>query len=437
MVSTVVGQNVASRPFRLDELRTPPGFEVSVYARVSGSPRLMTIGPNGVLYVASRGNSIVAIPEAGRVVTVRGGLSGPHSVTFRGNDLYVGVNDGVVRFSNAVTEDLVIRNAPERVVTFTVPPGTPNQHSTRTAYFGPDGKLYLTAGSTCNFCVEQDPRRAAMTRYEADGSGETLFARGLRNTVGFAFHPVTGEIWGVDNGGDGLGDDDPPEEINIIRENQDHGWPDCRGNRRGVNWGLQARPGRCGETEPPEFEIPAHSAPLAISFYSGDMLPASWRNDALVGLHGSWNRSGPSGFKVVRVRAADGRATASQDLLWGFFDSSTRTRSGRPVHPISGSDGAVYVSDDATGNIYRIAYTGPRINPGGIVRVAPRIYELYGSRLVNDPAEFAVYANGVQVELLYAGAGQANFVLPENLAGDVTIAVKNEKAVDEILIRVE
>lgn len=426
-------QNVSSRPFRLEELRTPPGFEVSVYARVGGSPRLMTFGPNGVLYVAARGGSIAAIPEANRVVTARGGLNGPHSVAFQGNDLYVAVNDGVILFPDAVTEDLIIRSAPRRLFAF--PAG--GQHSSRTAYFGPDGGLYFTAGSTCNFCVEADPRRAAMMRYEPDGSGETVFARGLRNTVGFAWHPATGELWAVDNGGDGLGDDDPPEEINVIRQGGDYGWPDCRANQRGVNWGLAARPGRCAETLAPEFEMPAHSAPLAIAFYAGDMFPASWRNDALVGLHGSWNRTQPAGFKVARVRASSGRATAIEDLLWGFLDLGTRTRSGRPVHAISGPDGAVYVSDDATGNIYRVAYTGPRIAPGGIVRVAPRIYELYGSNLVNDPVEFGLYANGILAETLYVGRGQVNFILPEGLIGEVTIAVKNEKAVDETTISVD
>jgi len=426
-------QNVNSRTFRLEELKTPPGFEVSVYARVNGSPRLMTVGPNGVLYVAARGGSVAAIPTANRVVIARSGLSGPHSVTFRGNDLYVAQNDGLIVFRNAVTEDLVIRGNPERLVTF--PSG--GQHSTRTAYFGPDGKIYFTAGSTCNFCVEADQRRAAMMRYEADGSGETIFARGLRNSVGFAWHPATGELWALDHGGDGLGDDDPPEEINVIRESGDYGWPDCRAAQRGVNWGLPARPGRCAETLAPEIEMQGHSAPLGLSFYTGEQFPISWSGDALVGFHGSWNRTQPSGFKVVRVRASSGRATGIEDLLWGFLDTTTRTRSGRPVHAVTGADGAVYVSDDATGNIYRVAYVGPRIAPGGIVRVAPRIYELYGTNLVNDDAEFGLYANGILAERLYTSRGQVNFILPEGLTGDITISVKNEKAVDEAVIQVE
>ncbi len=425
---------VNSRPFRLEELKTPPGYEVSVYARVNGGPRLMAFGPNRVLYVASRGGgSVYAVPEAGRVVQALRGLNGPHSVTFRDNDLYVAVNDGVVRFREAVTEDLVVRTNAERVLSLPAGGG----HSTRTAYFGPDGRIYATAGSTCNFCVESDARRAAMMRYEADGSGEQIIARGLRNTVGFAWHPLTGELWAVDNGGDGLGDDEPPDEINVVAEAKDYGWPDCVGQARGVRWGWQARPERCGDTQGPEWEIQAHSAALAISFYSGEMFPASFQNDALVGLHGSWNRNQPTGFKVARVRAAGGRATAIEDFLWGFFDPNTRTRSGRPMHALSGPDGAVYVSDDTTGNIYRVVYTGPRISPGGIVRVADRIYELYGRNLVREPAEFGLYANGLLAETLYRSPGQVNFVLPGSLSGDITIAVKNERAVDEAGIRVE
>ena len=431
-------QAVAGRAFRLDELRTPPGFEVSIWARPGGSPRLMTVGPNGVLYVAMYGGTVVAIPERDRVVVALRNLSRPHSLEFRNGSLYVAVADGVVRFRDAVTDDLVIRSTAERVLSF--PAG--GQHASRTLGFGPDGMLYFVNGSTCNFCNEIDPRRATMTRYNADGTNETIFARGLRNTVGFAWHPVTGELWGPDHGGDNLGDNEPPEEINILREGKDYGWPDCIGNQRTVNWGPQARPGRCPESMAPEFEYQAHSAPLGFSFYTGDQFPAAWKNDGLLGLHGSWNRTQPSGYKVVRVKAASGRATGMEDFLWGFLDLNTRTRSGRPVHAITGADGAVYVSDDGTGMIYQVRYVGPRIAPGGIVKRTEvaglgRIYELYGSRLVNNPNDFALFIDGVRAETLYLSDGQVNFVIPASVRGEVTIAVKNEKATDEVPLAVE
>jgi len=425
---------VGSRPFRLGELKTQPGYEVSVFARGLNGARHMTFGPNGVLYVAARGSgTIVTISSAGETVTALSGLNGPHSLAFRGSDLYISTDNAVLRFRNAVTDDLVIRGSAERLVS--LPSG--GGHVTRTLGISPDGALFVTAGSTCNFCVESDPRRAAMMRYSLDGSGETIYARGLRNSVSFAWHPVTGALWALDNGGDDLGDDTPPEEVNAIEGGADYGWPDCFGDQQGVSWGPGARPSRCVDTKAPEFKILAHSAPLGISFYTGDQFPASFKNDALVGLHGSWNRNEPSGAKVIRVRASTGHALDQEDFLWGFYDAATRTRSGRPVYALNGPDGAVYVSDDENGNIYRIIYAGPRINPGGIVKAAEGIYELYGTNLVNSSGELNIYVNGQRARTLYVSAGQVNFALPDGAAGDVTVLVRNDKAQDQAQIRVE
>jgi len=425
---------VVYREFNLNELQVPPGFEVSVYAHPGGGPRLMAFGPNGVLYVALRDTgSVVAVPQADTAVTVVRGLNGPHSLTFVNDDLYVAVDDGVVRLRGAITSDLVIRSGAERVLT--VPAG--GQHSTRTAALHPDGHILVSAGSTCNFCAESDARRAAITRYENDGSGATLFASGLRNSVGLAWHPLTGELWATDNGGDGLGNDVPPDEINIIRQGGDYGWPDCMGDRQPVNWDARANPARCPGTTPPEQPLQAHSAPLGISFYTGDQFPASYQNDAFVAFHGSWNRDEPTGYKVVRIHAVSGRAAGVEDFLWGFLDPATRSWSGRPVHPLPGPDGALYISDDATGNIYRVVYTGPRITPGSVVPHGDGTYDLYGARLANDPAQVAVFANGVSAQLLNVSPAQLTFALPDGITGDVTIMVQNEKASDSTLIHVD
>jgi glucose/arabinose dehydrogenase len=420
---------VTSRPFVLAELKTPPGFEVSVYASTNAGARLMTFGPNGVLYVAGS-DSVFAIPAAGKVVRALSGLSGAHSVVFRDNDMYAGANDGVYRLQNAITDDLIVRSQPAKILSLPTGAG----HSTRTMAFGPDGRIYVTAGSSCNFCLESDPRRATMMRFEADGSGQIAYARGLRNAVAFAWHPLTGDLWANDNGGDGLGEDIPPDEINIVRQGNDYGWPDCYGQQLPVNWGAEAQPGRCASTTGPEVELQAHSAPLGLSFYTGLQFPASYIGDAFVGSHGSWNRNVPTGYKVIRVHASTGHGAGVEDFLWGFLDAGSRTYSGRPVHALNGPDGAVYVSDDATGNIYRVTYTGPRINPGGIVKRGPGIYELYGENLVNDPAQFSISANGVPLATLYAGPNQVNFILPDGMTGDVAISVKNEKATDRIVL---
>lgn len=180
-----------------------------------------------------------------------------------------------------------------------------------------------------------------------------------------------------------------------------------------------------------------HSAPLGIGFYTGEQFPVAFRNDALVAFHGSWNRTEPTGYKVVRIRSAGGRAVGQEDFLWGFFDPASRTTSGRPVQAITGADGAVYVSDDGNANIYRVAYRGPRINEGGIAKVADRIYALYGQRLSGGAGQFQIFGNGIALETLYVGEEQVNFVIPEGMTGEVTIAVKNEVAGDEAVMVVE
>jgi glucose/arabinose dehydrogenase len=433
IVSTAWPQAANRRAFRLEELKTQPGYEVSVYATVNG-PRHMTFGPNGVLYVAARNSgSIVAIPAGGQPVTVFRGLNGVHTLEFREGSLYAGLPNGVVRLRDAVTEDLMIQGQAERLIT--LPTGG---HNTRTVTFGPEGLMYVSVGSSCNFCIEGDDRRAAISQYDPDGGNRRLFARGLRNAVGLAWHPVTNELWATDNGGDGLGDDDPPEEVNIVRADADYGWPDCVAQKRGVRWGNQARPQRCEETATPEVESQAHSAPLGISFYTGEMFPRSFRNDALVAFHGSWNRTTPAGYKVVRIRTSEGRATGEvEDFLWGFLDTASRTQSGRPVQAIGGPDGAVYVSDDQTGNIYRVEYKGPRIAEDGIVQVDGPAYTLKGRRLSIDPGQLQLFGNGIALEVLNVGEDEVSFLLPESLRGAITIKVKNEVASDEAQIYVD
>jgi glucose/arabinose dehydrogenase len=229
-------------------------------------------------------------------------------------------------------------------------------HNTRTVTFSPDySSLYVSIGSSCNVCEEQDQRRAAIMRYNPDGSGERLYARGLRNAVGITFNPITGELWATNNGRDFLGDDLPPETIYKIQEGADYGWPGCHSGRIiDPDFGSQ---GSCEGIEQPQVEMQAHSAPLGLEFYSGDQFPAEYQGDLFVAFHGSWNRSQPVGYKVVRI-PMDGEVIGLvEDFAVGWLNNEASW--GRPVDIVTAPDGSLLISDDAGGKIYRVYYRGP------------------------------------------------------------------------------
>ena len=233
-------------------------------------------------------------------------------------------------------------------------------HSTRTIAFGPDNLLYVAVGSSCNLCVESNALRAAVTRYNLDGSSPHTFATGLRNSVGLAFHPTTGELWANNNDRDDIGgttdramtDSLPPEHVNILKDGKWYGWPQCY---------LPGKPNPeypgfdCSGVEPPAITDTAHSAPLGLAFYTGTMFPAAYQGDAFMTYHGSWNRSVPTGAKVVRVRVQSGRPTAIEDFVTGW-QLAGGSRWGRPVGLLVMPDGALLVSDDAGGRIWRVTY---------------------------------------------------------------------------------
>src|SRR3989442_1713557 len=277
-----------------DALRVPPGFKISVFAANLPDVRFMTLGPGNAIYASQPGSGlIVKLTDtnhdgvADSVVTIASGLKGPFGIAFRGDTMYVAEESELVRFDPGARAPVTLMRLPG------------GGHSTRTILFGPDGKLYLAVGSSCNLCDERDSLRAAVTRFDPNGSGGRVFARGLRNTVGMAFNPTTGELWGANNDRDNLGDDLPPEHVNIIKEGRNYGWPQCY---------LPGKPNPeyttadCSKAEPPMITVQAHSAPLGFAFYTGNQFPREYRGDAFMTLHGSWNRSVPTGAKVVRVR---------------------------------------------------------------------------------------------------------------------------------------
>ncbi len=341
------------------DVTVPEGFGVQVFADELAGPRFMAIGPDGVLYVADRGNDrIVALPDADgdgqadEIRVVADGLNNPHNLVYHEGAWYVAVTEGVVRLID--TDGDGVAEARTTLIDNYTPPG---QHSSRTIAFLPDGRLLLSAGSTCNVCEETDPRRAAITSYDSpigqdQLTGEQVFASGLRNAVGLAVHPETGQLWVTNNGRDLLGDDLPPETVYRVDEGTDYGWPSCHsGTVVDPEFGFD---GACASVGQPAVTIQAHSAPLGLTFYTGSTFPTEYQGDLFVALHGSWNRSVPTGYKVVRIPMANGTpAGPVEDFATGWLNSDGNA-DGRPVDVTVGSDGALYVSDDKGGFIYRI-----------------------------------------------------------------------------------
>lgn len=340
-------------------LRLPPGFSVQVLASVPGA-RSMALGDKGTLFVSTqRAGDVFAVRDpfgpAPQVLKVVSGLKMPNGVAFRKGALYIGEPQRILRIAG-VEKKLDAPPAPEVIVTDLPYKGM--LHSWKYIAFGPDGKLYVPAGAPCNVCDE--PGFGVILRMNADGTGREVFARGIRNTVGFTWHPVTRELWFTDNGRDMLGDDVPPCELNRApKAGLDFGFPYCHGGS--IPDPEFGKLGRCEDAVPPVQALGPHVAPLGVKFYTGKMFPAEYRNQVFIAEHGSWNRSreaGKTGYRVSLVRIRDGKATAYETFMDGFLDGDTAL--GRPVDVLVAPDGALLVSDDTAGAIYRVSYRAPK-----------------------------------------------------------------------------
>ncbi len=339
----------------LNKIRLPDGFEISIYASDVPGARSMALGPNGTLFVGTRVGKVYAIVDRNRnnrtdeVITVARGLRMPNGVAFRGGALYVGEVSRVLRYDNIEAR---LSNPPTPVVVNDTFPGD-RHHGWKFIRFGPDGQLYVPVGAPCNVCERSDGHYALIMRMNPDGTGLEVFARGVRNTVGFDWHPETKTLWFTDNGRDWLGDDVPPDELNHApRKGLHFGFPYCHGGD--ISDPEFGGKHACEEFVPPAMKLGPHVAAIGMRFYTGTMFPDRYRNQIFIAEHGSWNRSTPIGYRVTLVRLEENRAVTYEVFAEGWLQGNAAW--GRPADVLVMPDGALLVSDDRAGVIYRIVY---------------------------------------------------------------------------------
>ena len=402
------------------------GFEVQLFAEGIPNARFMRFSPGGDL--------IVSQPRVGQLVHVfrdRDGdgrsdghrvlisdLDRPHGFDFRGNQLYIGEGSAIARvgFLENGPDTIAVAGEPVRIVTG-IPEG--ENHWSRTLRFGPDDRIYLSVGSSCNVCEEEDPRRAAILRYEVDGSGEEIFASGLRNSVGFDWRPGSDELFATDNGRDLLGNDYPPCELNLIVRGGFYGFPVANGNRRPDPDLGEGQETRIAASIPPAHDFSAHTAPLGMTFLRHPETPEDFLGAALVAQHGSWNRTELAGYKVVSLHWDEENRVSERDFLTGFnLDDDII---GRPVDVIEGPDGSIYVSDDYAGAIYRIVREGTSLARPSTDRAQPQLQAL--PQVVLDP--LAALDDTTREEMNSRGAG----LFAANVCGSCHLAAEAEAGV--------
>ncbi len=340
---------------RLTRIELPEGFHIRVYAEGVTGARSMSLGSDGTLFVGTRPSGrVYALRDedgdhkAERVITLASGLNNPNGVAFKNGDLYVAEISRILRYRNIEAN---LNNPPQPEIVNDAFP-TDSSHGWKFIRFGPDGLLYVPVGAPCNICDSGDPY-ASIGRLDANGTF-SIIARGIRNTVGFDWHPETGELWFTDNGRDRMGDDVPPDELNrITADGQHFGYPYCHGTDiADPQFGSQRN---CGEFVAPTQELGPHVAALGMRFYTGNMFPAEYRNQIFIAEHGSWNRSSKIGYRITLVRLNANEAISYEPFAEGWLQGESSW--GRPVDVLVMPDGSLLVSDDQAGLIYRISYS--------------------------------------------------------------------------------
>ena len=352
----------AAKP-HLDRIKLPPGFSIAVYSQAVPGARSLAQSPKGIVYVGTRGEgkvyALVDKDKDGRaeqVFTVASGLSSPNGVAWRDGSLYVAEISRILRFDHI---DDHLADPPRPVVVTDAYPRD-GHHGWKFIRFGPDGKLYVPVGAPCNICEPTDPIYASLTRIDPIASKigkPEIVARGIRNTVGFDWQPGTGVLWFTDNGRDMMGDDMPPDELNRApRAGLHFGFPFCHAGRFPDPELGGKHP--CSQFVPPAIALGPHVAALGMRFYTGTMFPPRYRGQIFIAEHGSWNRSDPIGYRLTMVRVEGDRAVSYEPFAEGWL--GRLGVSGRPVDVEVMPDGALLVSDDYAGAVYRITWSAPR-----------------------------------------------------------------------------
>lgn len=348
-------------PERVAAIKVPAGFKVSVFADGLKNARILAVAPDGTVYLSRREQGdVLMLKDAdgdGRAdgpPVVVANRPGAHGLAVHDGKLYLATVKEI--FTAPIQPDgtlgalqMIVGDLPDA-----------GQHANRTIAFGPDGMLYISVGSTCNACNESNPENATLLRASADGQGRTIFASGLRNTIGFAWHPATGELWGMDHGMDFLGDEVQPEELNRIEIGRQYGWPHVWGaggyNPQSTPVGEISKAQWKALSTPMVLGYTAHAAPMQMVFYPGGAFPAEYTGDAFVTMRGSWNRKPASGYEIVRVRFANGQPQRFEPFLTGLLTDGGRTHIARPVGLAVARDGSLLMADDANGVVYRVSY---------------------------------------------------------------------------------
>jgi glucose/arabinose dehydrogenase len=347
-----------TEPPQLDALVLPAGFSIEVYTDKVPNARSMAPGPRGVVFVSTRRDSkVYAVVDrngdhkADAVHVVADGLSTPNGVAYRDGSLYIAEIGRLLRIAGI--DNRLARPPKPVVVTDDLP--AEEHHGWRYIRFGPDGWLYIPIGAPCNVCVRDEPIFASVARMKPDGTGLEVFASGVRNAVGFDWHPSTKELWFTENGRDELGNDLPPDELNRApRAGMHFGFPHCHA---GVIADPEFGDRPCTEFEPPVQQLGPHAAALGMRFYTGKMFPAEYQDAIILAEHGSWNRAQKLGYRIMVVRLDGDKAVSYQPLISGWLDEKTDKAWGRPVDVEILDDGSLLVSDDWKGVLYRVTYS--------------------------------------------------------------------------------